>query len=87
MTNPSIQYKNAVVNTYNLRNMSNHRCIRCFKFNLFDVVRLMCVNPRKILGLPGGSLEAGKPADITLFDPDEEWVVEPKKFKSKSQKD
>jgi dihydroorotase len=58
------------------------------KINLFDIVRLMCVNPRKILGLlgeGGGSLEAGKVADITLFDPDEEWLVEPEKFRSKSR--
>jgi len=55
------------------------------KVSLFEIVRLMCVNPRRILGIKGGSLVAGEPADITLFDPDEEWTVEPDKFKSKSR--
>ncbi|MDR2560140.1 MAG: dihydroorotase [Oscillospiraceae bacterium] len=55
------------------------------KINLFDIVRLMCVNPRKILGIDGGKLAVGESADITLFDPDEEWHVEPDKFKSKSR--
>ncbi|MCL2636850.1 MAG: dihydroorotase [Oscillospiraceae bacterium] len=55
------------------------------KIDLFDVVRLMCVNPRRILGIDGGKLEVGEAADITLFNPDEEWLVEPEKFKSKSR--
>ena len=55
------------------------------KINLSDIVRLMCVNPRKILGINGGSLEKGEAADITLFDPDEEWIAEPDKFKSRSR--
>jgi dihydroorotase len=55
------------------------------KVNLFDIVRLMCVNPRKILGVGGGKLANGEAADITLFDPDEEWLVEADKFKSKSR--
>jgi dihydroorotase len=55
------------------------------KLSLPDIVKLMCVNPRRILGIDGGSLAAGQAADITLFNPDEEWVVEPDKFKSKSR--
>ncbi|MCL1823919.1 MAG: dihydroorotase [Oscillospiraceae bacterium] len=55
------------------------------KLEILDIVRLMCVNPRRILGIDGGKLKAGEVADITLFDPDEEWVVEPEKFKSKAR--
>ncbi|MDR2531699.1 MAG: dihydroorotase [Oscillospiraceae bacterium] len=55
------------------------------KVSLSEIVRLMCVNPRKILGIEGGSLAVGQPADITLFAPDEEWLVEPEKFKSKAR--
>ncbi|MCL2697194.1 MAG: dihydroorotase [Oscillospiraceae bacterium] len=55
------------------------------KIDLFDIVRLMCVNPRRILGIDGGKLAVGEAADITLFDPEEEWIVEPDKFKSKSR--
>ena len=55
------------------------------KVSMKDIVRLLCVNPRKILGIKGGSIKNGALADITLFDPNEEWTVEPAKFKSKSR--
>ena len=34
-------------------------------------------DPARILGLPAGRLEVGAPADLCLFDPDEEWIVSP----------
>ncbi len=55
------------------------------KISLKRIVRLMCVNPRKILGIPGGSFEKGAPADITIFDINEEWTVDPEKLHSKSK--
>lgn len=50
-----------------------------------DLVRLLSVNPRKILGIPVPEFNLGARADITIIDPDYEWVVEPDKFKSKSR--
>ena len=55
------------------------------KISMQRVVALMCVNPRKILGIPGGSFTEGEPADIAIFDPDEEWTVDPAKLHSKSK--
>lgn len=55
------------------------------KLSMRQIVRLMCLNPRKILNLPGGGFGAGEPADIAIFDPNEEWVVEPEKLHSKSK--
>ena len=55
------------------------------KVSLRRIVSLMCVNPRKILGIDGGSLNEGSIADITIFDPNEEWVVDPAKLHSKSK--
>ena len=54
------------------------------KIGLKKIVRLMCVNPRKILEIPGGNFSCGEPADIAIFDPNEEWVVDPDKLHSKS---
>ncbi|MCH5324652.1 MAG: dihydroorotase [Eubacterium sp.] len=51
---------------------------------LKDIVKLMCVNPRKILGIPGGSLRVGEPADIAIADINEQWTVDPVKLHSKS---
>lgn len=55
------------------------------KITLKRIVRIMCVNPRKILGIAGGSLGEGDPADITIFDINEEWRVDPEKLHSKSK--
>lgn len=55
------------------------------KITLKRIVQLMCVNPRLILGIPGGTFDEGSPADITIFDPDEEWVVDPYKLRSKAR--
>jgi dihydroorotase len=46
---------------------------------------LMSVNPRKILGLPEIQIREGKPAQLTLVNPDIEWVVDTSKFLSKSR--
>ena len=54
------------------------------KISLRRIVKLMCVNPRRILNIPGGSFSEGEPADIAIFDPNEEWIVDPDKLHSKS---
>lgn len=50
-----------------------------------DAVRKMAYNPARILGLPGGTLEIGKPADITIINPARKWTVSEKKLHSKSK--
>ena len=45
----------------------------------------MSSRPAKLLGLPGGTLETGNPADLVLFDPDAPWIVEAGSLSSKSK--
>jgi dihydroorotase len=52
---------------------------------LAELVRKMSTEPARLLKLPGGALNEGAAADITVFDPNAEWIVEPTKFKSKGQ--
>ena len=54
------------------------------RLGLEQIIKLMSTNPAKILGIEAGVLETGKPADIVLFDPNEEWTVDSALFKSKS---
>ncbi|MFH1312697.1 MAG: dihydroorotase [Candidatus Eisenbacteria bacterium] len=49
------------------------------------LVRLMSTNPAGILGIAQGTLKEGSPGDITVFDPDCEWTVDPTRFHSKSR--
>lgn len=55
------------------------------KISRVQLVDLMCVNPRRILGVEGGDLSVGSAADITIFDEKEEWIVEPQKLHSRSK--
>lgn len=55
------------------------------KLSLPDVLRKMTLNPAQILRLPKGRLAPGADADLVLFDPDEEWTVNPEKFASKGR--
>ena len=41
--------------------------------------------PARAMGLPGGILAEGSPADVTVFDPAAEWTVDPERFVSKSR--
>lgn len=52
-------------------------------FNL--LVRKLTVEPAKVLGLALGTLEKGSAADIAIFDPDEEWTVDPTNLASKGK--
>lgn len=53
--------------------------------SLPEAVRLMSTSPAQTLGLPGGSLAPGSPADVSVFDLAQEWTVEPDRFQSKSR--
>jgi dihydroorotase len=44
----------------------------------------LSTQPARILGIPGGTLQVGAPADITIIDPDWEWTVDPSLFASAS---
>lgn len=50
-----------------------------------SLVRAMSVAPARILGVPGGSLATGAPADVTVIDPEVAWTVDPDRFYSKSR--
>jgi len=47
-------------------------------------VALLSTNPARILGVPGGTLRVGSPADVTIFA-DLPWVVDPSRFASKGK--
>ncbi len=51
--------------------------------SLMELLSKMTINPAKLYGLDAGRIYEGGPADLVIFDPDEEWVV-PDRFASKS---
>ncbi|MDE5620092.1 MAG: dihydroorotase [Ruminococcus sp.] len=54
------------------------------EITLQKVIKLMCVNPRKILGLEVPEISDGKTADLIIADINRKWTVEPDKLHSKS---
>jgi len=52
---------------------------------LAQLVAAMSTNPARILGIPGGTLAVGSPADITLIDLNRQWTVDANTFASKSR--
>ena len=53
--------------------------------SLRDLLRLMSTAPAVLLGIPAGKLAVGMPADVVLFDPDEQWTVDPDRLHGKSR--
>jgi dihydroorotase len=48
------------------------------------IERMSCA-PSRVYKLPGGTLRRGAPADVTVFDAETKWVVDPARFKSKGR--
>ena len=55
------------------------------KLSLPQIVEKMSWAPARILGIPAGTLQVGQNADVVLFDPEREWVVDPEKLHGKSK--
>jgi dihydroorotase len=52
---------------------------------LAQLVRLLSANPARVLGLPGGTLAPGSPADVTVLDLTRKRSVDPARFRSKGR--
>lgn len=55
------------------------------RLSINKIIELLTVNPARIAGIKRGNLEKGATADIVIFNPQEEWVIDPAKFYSKSR--
>ncbi len=54
------------------------------KCRLQDIVQLMAVKPREILGLPQETLAEGAAANLVLVDTEKKWTVDPEKLHGRS---
>jgi dihydroorotase len=52
---------------------------------LATLISRLSRDPARLLGLPGGHLAPGAPADVTILDPAAEWTVDPGRFQSRSR--
>ncbi len=59
------------------------RLVHSGELPLIRLLGAMSTRPAELLGLPGGTLRAGAPADVIVINPDIPWVLDPDELKSK----
>ena len=65
--------------------LSLDRLVHAGRIRLSRLVELLSVNPARILNVPGGTLSAGAPADITIVAPDLKVRIEAARLRSRSK--
>ena len=61
------------------------RLLHSGRISIGRIVELLATNPARILGLPGGSLAPGAPADVTVLAPDAATRVRKDTFRSQAR--
>ena len=61
------------------------RLVRGGVLALPRLLERMSTGPARALGLPGGTLEPGRPADLVLIDPGMEWTIDAAAFISRGR--
>jgi dihydroorotase len=59
------------------------RMVHGGQVDLMTLLRAMSTRPAELLGLPGGTLRSGAPADVIVVDVELPWVLDPNELKSK----
>ena len=63
----------------------NTHLVQTGELELIELIRLMTSCPAEVLGLPGGRMREGEPADLVLIDTERNWTVEKGRIRSKSK--
>jgi dihydroorotase len=61
------------------------RLVHTGRISVARMVELLSVNPARILNVPGGTLEEGAPADVTILAPDRTVRIEAAALRSRSK--
>jgi len=64
--------------------LSLMQLVHAKRISLPDMIAKLTVNPARLLNLQKGTLSVGADADVTVFDPDAEWVFDRAATASKS---
>ena len=59
------------------------RLVHSGELKMTALLKAMSSRPAELLGLPGGTLRPGAPADVIVIDPDVPWVLDRDELKSK----
>lgn len=56
--------------------------VKSGRMALSRLIEVLSTAPARVLGVPGGTLAEGAPADVTCFDLTQAWIVDPNQFLS-----
>jgi dihydroorotase len=59
------------------------RLVHSGELQLNNLLKAMSTRPAELLGLAGGTLRPGAPADVVVIDPDVPWILDRDELKSK----
>ncbi|MGH7951049.1 MAG: dihydroorotase [Limisphaerales bacterium] len=65
--------------------LSLMQLVRTKKISLSQLIEKFTINPARLLNLPKGTLNVGADADVTIFDPEAEWIFRAEESASKSK--
>ena len=61
------------------------RLVHAGVIGLPRLIELLSANPARVLGLPGGTIREGDPADLTILSPDTQVTIQASSLRSKSK--
>ena len=65
--------------------ISIHSLIEPGHLTWSQLIEKLATNPARVLGINRGTLKEGRPADVTIIDPNEEWKIDVRKFRSRAR--
>jgi len=83
-----VEFDNAPFGVTGLESILSLSLMRLYhtgKLGLSDLIAKMTINPSRIFSLDRGTLGIGKVADVSVFNPDTEWVFDLNESASKSR--
>ena len=80
---PFVQAPSGMIGLETALSLAVKNLVQPGHLTMMQMLACLTCNPADFYRLEAGRLEPGAPADLTIFDPDEEWIV-PSEFASKS---
>ena len=80
---PFVQAPSGMIGLETALSLAVRNLVHSGSLTMMQMLACLTCNPADFYHLDAGRLEPGAPADLTIFDPDEEWIV-PSEFASKS---
>lgn len=71
-----------VIGMETLLAVSIHALVEPGHLTWLQLIEKLSTNPARILGIDRGTLIPGRPADVVLIDPDEQWTIDAAQFRS-----